>query len=151
VLVGLPGNCPALFDIRRGFAPGFVNYKKGGLDSQPQVIKFTSCLPMVGGSLRVLWLLPPLKLVVMITKSKNIKALETDTCRKASCQIVWKVQKQALFLSLVSWLILLSFPPQESGTRKPIFWTVTVNAIWRFYIFRLCAYIVRARVAQWVR
>jgi hypothetical protein len=30
--------------------PGFVNYKKGALDSQPQVIKFTSCLPMVGGS-----------------------------------------------------------------------------------------------------
>jgi hypothetical protein len=34
--------------------------KKGALDSQPQVIKFTSCLPMVGGSLRVLRLLPPL-------------------------------------------------------------------------------------------
>jgi hypothetical protein len=29
---------------------GFVNYKKGALDSQPQVIKFTSCLPIVGGS-----------------------------------------------------------------------------------------------------
>jgi hypothetical protein len=28
-------------------APGFVNYKKGELDSQPQVIKFTSCLSMV--------------------------------------------------------------------------------------------------------
>ena len=27
--------------------------KKGALDSQPQVIKFISCLPMVGGSLRV--------------------------------------------------------------------------------------------------
>jgi hypothetical protein len=36
------------------------------LDSQPQVIKFTSCLPMVGGSLRALRLLPPLKLVAMI-------------------------------------------------------------------------------------
>jgi len=34
--------------------------------SQPQVIRFTSCLPMVGGSLRVLWLLPPLKRVSMI-------------------------------------------------------------------------------------
>jgi hypothetical protein len=33
---------------------GFVNYKKGALDSQPQVIKFTSCLPMVGGTLWVL-------------------------------------------------------------------------------------------------
>ena len=29
--------------IRCGLAPGFVNYKKGALDSQPQVIKFTSC------------------------------------------------------------------------------------------------------------
>jgi hypothetical protein len=53
----------SLSPIRRGFAPGFVNYKKGALDSQAQVIKFTSCLPMVGGSLRVLRLLPPLKLV----------------------------------------------------------------------------------------
>jgi hypothetical protein len=43
----------SLSPIRRRFAPGFVNYKKGALDSQPQVIKFTSCLPMVGGSLRV--------------------------------------------------------------------------------------------------
>jgi len=40
--------------------------KKGALDSQPQVIKVTSCLPMVGGSLRVLRLLTPLKLVAMI-------------------------------------------------------------------------------------
>jgi hypothetical protein len=29
----------SLLPIRRGFAPGFVNYKKGALDSQPQVIK----------------------------------------------------------------------------------------------------------------
>ena len=50
----------------RGFAPGFVNYKKGALDSPPQVMKFTRCLPMVGGSLRVLLLHPPLKLVAMI-------------------------------------------------------------------------------------
>jgi len=56
----------SLSPIRRGFEPGFVNYKKGTLDSQPQVIKFTSCLPMVGDSLRVLQLLPPLKLVAMI-------------------------------------------------------------------------------------
>ena len=39
---------------------------KGTLDSQPQVIKFTSCLPRVGGSLRVLRLPLPLKLVAMI-------------------------------------------------------------------------------------
>ena len=56
----------SLSPIRRGFAHGFVNYKKGVLDSQPQVIKFTSSLPMVGGSLRVLRLLPLLKLVAMI-------------------------------------------------------------------------------------
>ena len=45
----------ALSPIRRGFAPGFVNYKRGVLDPHPQVIKFTSCLPMVGVSLRVLF------------------------------------------------------------------------------------------------
>jgi len=44
----------SLSPIRREFAPSLVNYKKGALDSQPQVIKFTSCLPRVGGSLRVL-------------------------------------------------------------------------------------------------
>jgi len=56
----------SLSPIRRGFAPGFVNYKKGALDSQVQVTKLTNCLPMVGGSLCVLRLLPPLKLVAMI-------------------------------------------------------------------------------------
>jgi hypothetical protein len=56
----------SLSPIRHGFVPSFVNYKKGALDSQPQVITFTSCLPRVGGSLRVLWLSPPLKLVAMI-------------------------------------------------------------------------------------
>ena len=56
----------SLSPIRRGFAPSFVNNKKGAFDSQPQVIKFTSCLPRVGGSLRVLRLPPPLKLVAMI-------------------------------------------------------------------------------------
>ena len=57
----------SLSPIRCGFAPDFVNYKKGALDSQPQVEKLTSCLSMVGGSLRVLRLLPPLKLVAMIS------------------------------------------------------------------------------------
>jgi hypothetical protein len=56
----------SLSPIRRRFAPSFVNNKKGALDSQPQVIKFTSCLPRVGSSLRVLRLPPPLKLVAMI-------------------------------------------------------------------------------------
>jgi len=56
----------SLSQIRRGFAPSFVNYKTDALNSQPQVMKLTSCLPMVGGSLQVLQLLPPLRLVVMI-------------------------------------------------------------------------------------
>jgi len=42
------------------------NSYKPNTNSQLQVIKFTSCLPVVGGSLRVLWLLPPLKLVTVI-------------------------------------------------------------------------------------
>ena len=45
--------------------PALKIAKKDALVSQPQVIKFTSCLPMVGGSLRVLRLPPPLKLVAM--------------------------------------------------------------------------------------
>ena len=40
----------SLSPIRRGFVPGFVNLKKDALDSQPKVIKFTSCLHMAGGS-----------------------------------------------------------------------------------------------------
>ena len=65
-VVGLPNNSYKHITNARGFAPAFVNYKKGALDSQLQVIKLTSCLSMVGGSLRVLRLLPPLKLVAMI-------------------------------------------------------------------------------------
>ena len=56
----------SLSPIRRRFAPGVVNYKKGALDSQSHVIKFTSCLPMVGGFSPGTPLLPPLKLVAMI-------------------------------------------------------------------------------------
>ena len=37
-----------------------------GSEPSPLMIKFTSLLLMVGGSLRVLQLLPPLKLVAMI-------------------------------------------------------------------------------------
>ena len=51
----------SLSPIQRGFAPSFVNYQMGALDSQPQVIKLTSCLSMVGCSLRVLWLSEPIK------------------------------------------------------------------------------------------
>ena len=56
----------SLSPIRCGFATSFVNYKKGAVDSQPQGIKLTSCLPRLGGSLQVLRLPPQLKLVAMI-------------------------------------------------------------------------------------
>ena len=60
------GSCITIQLIQAYHQYGFVNYKKGALDLQPQVIKVTSCWPMVGGSLRVLRLLPTLKLVVMM-------------------------------------------------------------------------------------
>ena len=60
-VVVLPNNVYKPITNTRGFAPGCVNYIKGALDSQTQVKKLTSCLLMVGGSLRVLRLLPILK------------------------------------------------------------------------------------------
>ena len=48
---------------RCGCGPGFVNCQNGTFDSQLQVLKFTF---MVGGSLRILPHLPPLKVVAMI-------------------------------------------------------------------------------------
>jgi hypothetical protein len=57
----------SLSPIRRGFTPGFVNDKKLVHSTRSRkVIKFTSYLSMAGGSLRVLRLLPPLKLVAEI-------------------------------------------------------------------------------------
>ena len=64
----------SLSPIQRGFVPGFVNYKKGCIRG----IKFTSCLPMVGGSLWVLRLILPLKLV---GPKKNL-CVFTVTCQK---------------------------------------------------------------------
>jgi hypothetical protein len=52
--------------LAEGFQRRRLKCEKLTDDSQPQVIKLTSCLPMVGGSLRVLQLLPTLKLVTMI-------------------------------------------------------------------------------------
>ena len=56
---GIPGGSMSQFagytslsPIRHGFAPGLANYKKRCTRLAAQVIKFTSCLPMVGGSLR---------------------------------------------------------------------------------------------------
>jgi hypothetical protein len=52
--------------VLKNICARFVNYKKDVFDSQPQIIKSTSCLHMVNGSLWLLRLLPPLKLVAMI-------------------------------------------------------------------------------------
>ena len=65
-VVGLPNNSYTPHQYGMGSRPALYITKNGALESQPQVIKFTSCLSMVGGSLRVLRLLPPLKPVSMI-------------------------------------------------------------------------------------
>ena len=56
----------SLLSIRRGFAPSFVNYKKGCTRLATASDKVYQLLAQVGGSLRVLRLPPPLKLVAMI-------------------------------------------------------------------------------------
>jgi hypothetical protein len=66
-VVGLPNNSYKPI-TNTAWVRALVDDKKGALDSQSQVIKFTSCLPMVGGSLWVLRLLPPLKLMEWKTK-----------------------------------------------------------------------------------
>jgi hypothetical protein len=49
------------------------------VDSQPQVITFTSFLPMVGGSLWVLRFLPPLKLVDLVDRyGISVSLMTTD-------------------------------------------------------------------------
>ena len=49
-MVGLPSNSYKPITNTMCVRARLVNFKKGAFDSQPQVIKFTSCLPMVGGS-----------------------------------------------------------------------------------------------------
>ena len=65
-MVGLPNNSYKPITNTAWVRARLCKLQKGALDSQPQVIKFTSCLPMDGGSLGVFRLLPPLKLVAMI-------------------------------------------------------------------------------------
>ena len=54
-----------------GSRPALYIAKENALNSQPQVITFTSWLPMVGGTLRVLRSLPPLTLVVLKVALKH--------------------------------------------------------------------------------
>jgi hypothetical protein len=48
LVVGIPNNSDKPITNTAWDRAGFVNYKKGALDSQPEVIKFTSCLSMRG-------------------------------------------------------------------------------------------------------
>ena len=63
-VVGLPNNSYKSITNTAWVRARLCKLQKSALD--PHVIKFVSYLPMVGGSLRVLRLLPPLKLVAMI-------------------------------------------------------------------------------------
>jgi hypothetical protein len=58
--------------------------RKGALDLQPQVIKFTNCLPMVDGSLWVLRLLPPLKLAAMIEIAEILLKVALNTINQSN-------------------------------------------------------------------
>jgi len=61
-VVGLPNNSYKAITNTAWVRARLSKLQKGALDSQSQVIKFTSRLPVIGGSLRVLRLLPPLRL-----------------------------------------------------------------------------------------
>jgi hypothetical protein len=63
-VVGLPNNSYKPITNTAWVRARICELQKGC--TRLAVIKSTSCLPMVGGSLRVLRLLPPLKLVAMI-------------------------------------------------------------------------------------
>jgi hypothetical protein len=88
--------------IRRGFVPGCVDFKTGALDSQLQVIKFTSCLPMVGGSLWVLRLPPSLKLVAMIIAEIFLKVALNTINQIKSCHWATRAPQISMVFKLCS-------------------------------------------------
>jgi len=57
-VIGLPNNSYKPITNTGWVRVRLCKLQKGALDSTPQVIKLTSCLPMFSGSLRVLRLLP---------------------------------------------------------------------------------------------
>ena len=80
--------------MRYSVSARFVNYKKGALDdSQPQVIKITSCLPMIGGSLRVLL---------------RVASSTTKTGRSDIAEILLKVAFNTINHSVYHLMFLLS-------------------------------------------
>ena len=83
-----------------GSRPGLLITKKDALDSQPQVMKFTSCLLMVGGSLRVFRLLPPLK-----TGRHDI----AESGIKHQNQIIWQIVYAVIYYMHIQMYNVISF------------------------------------------
>jgi hypothetical protein len=81
--------------------PCFVNSKKGTLYSQPQVKTLTSCLPMVGGALWLIRLLPPPKLVVMILLKHSVHGETSEIW----FDLIWLIVLNPTFInvSAISW------------------------------------------------
>jgi hypothetical protein len=104
-----------------GLRPALLITKKGALDSQPQVIKFTSCLPMVGGSLRVLRLLPPLKLVVIILLKV---VLSTKNQINQLKFILLRVQKICNSLYFMDFRVMV-----QSSRWAPVLWPKTSQTL----------------------
>ena len=76
--------------------------KKSALDSHPQVIKLTSCLPVVSGSLRVLRLLPPLKLVAMIQLKYSTQEIKSNQIKRGH---VFLLYNQKYVINIVKLLL----------------------------------------------
>jgi hypothetical protein len=122
-----------------------VNYKKGctRLAAAVQVIKFTSCLPMVGGSLRVLRL--PFELRLLITTLVSSKLFFLKVSRH---------------LHMVGFFNGLFEHDQYNHSSKALdnmldwlidFWCSVTITVSHLYSDTSCQYVVGARVAQWVR
>ena len=106
-VVGLPNNLYKPIAITRLCKL----QKKDALYSQPQVIKFTSCLPMVGGSLWILRLLPPLKLVAMILLKVALKHQKSSNHQSYYKSIHFK---KHFFQNLtLAYLYLTKFQPRQ--------------------------------------
>jgi hypothetical protein len=67
--------------------------QKGALDPQPQAIKFISCLPMVGDSLPVLRLPPPLKLVAIILLKVALNTINQIKSESFRLEGIKKIKK----------------------------------------------------------
>jgi hypothetical protein len=89
-------------------------------DSQPQVIKFTSCLPMVGGSLWVLRFLPPLKLVAMIYLKV---ALKHQKSKSIINNINIKIHLLIIYF-ITSYVVMIFIRPSRDGA-------VLCDWVWR--------------------